>query len=107
MDGALAKPVVEACEFKGLEACVAMVEQESVDGSSLAGWVGTVAIAGLASMVCKGDADTFGSEGSDEGGSEPMSGFTGVRKGDLNGLWSVLAASFSRRRLACGVGIFA
>lgn len=30
-------------------------------------------------------------------------GFNGVRKGDLKGLWSVFEASFSRRRLACGV----
>jgi len=36
-----------------------------------------------------------------------MLGFSGVRKGDLNGLCSVLAASFSRRRFACGVDIFA
>jgi hypothetical protein len=45
------------------------------------------------------------SGGSEEGGSEPMPGFRGVRNGDLNGLWSVFAASFSRRRLACGVDI--
>lgn len=36
-----------------------------------------------------------------------MLGFSGVRKGDLNGLSSVLFASFNRRRLACGVDIFA
>jgi len=47
------------------------------------------------------------SGGSEDGGSEPMLGFSGVRKGDLNGLCSVLAASFSRRRFACGVDIFA
>lgn len=47
------------------------------------------------------------SGGSEDGGSEPMPGFNGVRNGDLNGLWSVFAASFSRRRFACGVDIFA
>lgn len=47
----------------------------------------------------------FSSGGSEEGGSSPMLGFNGVRKGDLNGFWSVLVASFSRRRLACGVDI--
>ena len=47
------------------------------------------------------------SGGSEDGGSSPMPGFNGVRKGDLNGLWSVLVASFSRRRFACGVDIFA
>jgi hypothetical protein len=36
-----------------------------------------------------------------------MLGFNGVRKGDLNGFWSVFVASFSRRRFACGVDIFA
>jgi hypothetical protein len=45
------------------------------------------------------------SEGSEESGSEPMPGFNGARNGDLNGLCSVFAASFSRRRLACGVDI--
>lgn len=49
----------------------------------------------------------LGSAGSEEGGSEPIPGLNGVRKGDLNGLCSVLAASFSRRRLACGVDISA
>ena len=39
------------------------------------------------------------------GGSEPMLGRSGVRKGDLNGFLSVLVASFSLRRLACGVDI--
>ena len=34
-----------------------------------------------------------------------MLGFKGVRNGDLNGFWSVLVASFSRRRFACGVRI--
>lgn len=46
------------------------------------------------------------SGGSEDGGSETVLGFNGVRKGDLNGLWRVFAASFSRRRLACGVDIF-
>jgi hypothetical protein len=36
-----------------------------------------------------------------------MLGLSGVRKGDLNGFCSVLVASFSRRRFACGVDIFA
>ena len=49
----------------------------------------------------------FISDGSDDGGSEPGLGFNGVRNGDLNGLWSVFAASFSLRRLACGVDILA
>ncbi len=47
------------------------------------------------------------SGGSDEGGSEPMFGLSGVRKGDLNGFLKVLEASFSLRRLACGVDILA
>lgn len=45
------------------------------------------------------------SGGSDDGGSELGAGFDGVLNGDLNGLWSVFVASFSRRRLACGVDI--
>lgn len=47
------------------------------------------------------------SGGSEDGGSSPMLGFNGVRKGDLNGFCSVFAASFSRRRFACGVDISA
>jgi hypothetical protein len=47
------------------------------------------------------------SDGSEDGGSSPMLGFSGVRKGDLNGFWSVLVASSSRRRFACGVDILA
>lgn len=47
--------------------------------------------------------DDSASGGSEDGGSSPMLGFNGVRKGDLNGLCSVFAASFSRRRFACGV----
>jgi hypothetical protein len=47
------------------------------------------------------------SGGSEDGGSEPKPGLNGVRKGDLNGFCSVLVASFSRRRFACGVDIFA
>jgi hypothetical protein len=42
---------------------------------------------------------------SEEGGSEPILGRSGVRKGDLNGFLSVFVASFSLRRLACGVDI--
>lgn len=45
------------------------------------------------------------SGGSDDGGSEPTLGLSGVRKGDLNGFFNVLVASFSLRRLACGVDI--
>lgn len=50
---------------------------------------------------------THVSGGSEDGGSEPILGLKGVRKGDLNGFWSVFVASFNRRRLACGVDIFA
>ena len=59
-----------------------------------------VACAGIPSFV-------LNSGGSEDGGSEPMPGFNGVRNGDLKGLWSVFAASFSRRRFACGVDMFA
>jgi len=52
-------------------------------------------------------AEMWTSGGSDDGRSSPMLGFNGVRKGDLNGFWSVFVASFSRRRFACGVDIFA
>lgn len=47
------------------------------------------------------------SGGSEDGGSEPKPCFSGVRNGDLKGLWSVLVASLRRRRLACGVDIAA
>jgi hypothetical protein len=47
------------------------------------------------------------SGGSEDGGSSPMVGFNGVRKGDLKGFLSVFVASFNRRRFACGVDIFA
>lgn len=50
-------------------------------------------------------AGVLTSGGSEEGGSEPMLGLSGVRNGDLNGLFKVFVASFSRRRLACGVDI--
>jgi hypothetical protein len=43
----------------------------------------------------------------DEGSLESVLGFNGVRKGDLNGLRSVVEASFNRRRFACGVDIVA
>jgi hypothetical protein len=46
------------------------------------------------------------SGGSEDGGSEPKPGFNGVRNGDLKGLESVFALSFSRRRFACGVDMF-
>jgi hypothetical protein len=48
-------------------------------------------------------AGVLTSGGSEDGGSEPMLGLSGVRKGDLNGFFSVFVASFSLRRLACGV----
>lgn len=51
--------------------------------------------------------DVLTSGGSEDGGSEPMLGLSGVRKGDLNGFFSVFVASFSLRRLACGVDILA
>jgi hypothetical protein len=72
-----------------------------------------VAACSLAALGCKEAACTdavsyvLRSGGSDEGGSEPNPGFNDVRNGDLNGLWSVFIASFSRRRFACGVDIFA
>lgn len=57
--------------------------------------------------LCTGtDASFCIPEGSKDGVPETVLGFNGVRKGDLNGFWSVFAASFSRRRLACGVDIF-
>ena len=52
-----------------------------------------------------GCAGVLISGGSEEGGSEPMLGLSGVRKGDLNGFLKVSEASFSLRRLACGVDI--
>lgn len=52
-------------------------------------------------------AGVLTSGGSEEGGSEPILGLSGVRNGDLNGFLSVLEASFSLRRLACGVDILA
>lgn len=45
------------------------------------------------------------SGGLEEGGSELILGLCGVRKGDLNGFLKVSEASFSLRRLACGVDI--
>lgn len=47
------------------------------------------------------------SGGSEDGGSEPTPGLSGVRNGDLNGFRSVFVASFSRRRLTFGVDILA
>lgn len=52
-------------------------------------------------------AGVLTSGGSEDGGSEPMLGLSGVRKGDLNGFFNVFVASFSLRRLACGVDILA
>ena len=49
------------------------------------------------------DSWLFESGVSEDGGSEPTTGLHGVRKGDLKGLVSVLLASSSRRRFACGV----
>jgi hypothetical protein len=63
----------------------------------------------VAGVLVRGvfSAEVCTSGGSEDGGSSPMLGFNGVRNGDLNGFWSVFVASFSRRRFACGVGIFA
>lgn len=59
-------------------------------------------------VECVYEVDCAGvliSGGSEEGGSEPILGLSGVRKGDLNGFLKVSEASFSLRRLACGVDI--
>jgi hypothetical protein len=56
-------------------------------------------------VVIPDDAGVPNSGGSEDGGSELGGALRGVRKGDLNGLWSVLFASLRRRRLACGVDI--
>lgn len=61
-------------------------------------------VLGPADLVAS--AGVLNSGGSEDGGSDPILGLRGVRNGDLNGLFSVFAASFSRRRLACGVDIF-
>jgi hypothetical protein len=71
---------------------------------------GCVEFAALVVMLLMFEAAGTGvciSGGSEDGGSSPMLGFSGVRKGDLNGFLSVFVASFSRRRFACGVDIFA
>lgn len=91
-----------ACDWEG--AGVAGVSCEPAGGAR-----GCVVAVGLCGWPGCHDVVTgvLISGGSEDGGSEPMPGFNGVRNGDLNGLCSVLAASFSRRRLACGVDIFA
>jgi hypothetical protein len=73
----------------------------------LAGCVGVVANVEVANELKAAGTGVYTSGGSEDGGSSPMLGFSGVRKGDLNGFLSVLIASFSRRRFACGVDIFA
>ena len=69
--------------------------------------IGVVANVEVANEREAAGAGVCTSGGSEDGGSSPMLGFNGVRKGDLKGFLSVLAASFSRRRFACGVDIFA
>jgi hypothetical protein len=71
---------------------------------------GAAALAGVAGAVLgvtygTNCADVLTSGGSEDGGSEPMFGLSGVRKGDLNGFFNVFVASFSLRRLTCGVDI--
>lgn len=66
---------------------------------------GAAALAGVAGAVL---GVTYGTNCADvltSGGSEPMFGLSGVRKGDLNGFFNVFVASFSLRRLTCGVDI--
>lgn len=86
-----------ACEGTGVVAAVL------IGAGALAGVAGVVS--GVAYEVKH--AAVLISGGSDEGGSEPMLGLSDVRKGDLNGFFRVFVASFSLRRLACGVDILA
>jgi hypothetical protein len=85
----------------------------SLEGTGVAGCVVDVVECLVSVVEWKGapciDCETGvpASGGSEEGGSVPMPGLTGVRNGDLNGFWSVLVASFSRRRLTFGVDMFA
>lgn len=64
-------------------------------------------------LICRVPETELGAEASisgvsdDEGSLESVLCFNGVRKGDLNGLRSVVEASFNRRRFACGVDIVA
>ena len=99
--------VLDAFSVKGLGADATVVEHVVV----VAGCLPLPAEAvGLSRMVACSNVSLVGPgipDGSEDGGSSPMLGFNGVRKGDLNGLWSVLVASFNRRRFACGVDIFA
>jgi hypothetical protein len=63
---------------------------------------------GLVTAVRSGFGDGAGmrSDGSEEGGSELLSvWWRCVQKGDLKGLWRVLAASSRRRRFAWGVAM--
>jgi hypothetical protein len=67
---------------------------------------GVCRVVGAGSGVAVAADDATASLGSEDGGSLLLDGasrFNGVRKGDLNGLCSVLEASFSRRRFAWGV----
>ena len=68
---------------------------------------GAVLLAGTVVALGVLSAGVWTSGGSEDGESSLMLGFNGVRNGDLNGFWSVFVASFSRRRFACGVDIFA
>lgn len=79
----------------------------SVVATAFGGAGGLVWVAGAVLRVVYSAeyAQMLTSGGSEDGGSEPMFGLSGVRKGDLNGFFKVLAASFSLRRLACGVDI--
>jgi len=86
-----------------LGGCIEAVQVAACCAPLSAGAVlaGAIVVLGLSS------AGVWISGGSEDGGSSPMLGFNGVRNGDLNGFWSVFVASFSRRRFACGVDIFA
>ena len=100
-------------EARGLEGTgVARVSSEGAVVAAccpplLAYCIGVVANVEVANELEAAGAGVCTSGGSEDGGSSPMLGFNGVRKGDLKGFLSVLAASFSRRRFACGVDIFA
>lgn len=72
------------------------------------GYAGASAAASgvVGGVVCEIDrTGVLISGGSEEGGSEPILGLSGVRKGDLNGFFKVFVALFSLRRLAPGVDI--
>jgi len=83
------------------------IEAEQVAACCAPLSAGAVLLAGAIVVLGISSAGAWTSGGSEDGGSSPMLGFNGVRNGDLNGFWSVFVASFSRRRFACGVDIFA